>query len=265
MKSNALRGDFSLANIAPTLEQLMSWKEQGFKKIVLFGRLQPPHRGHRALMETLRHSGLDVNLVLNDKTDSVEGDRNPFNTHQRDEMARISMPWLPAENIRHAQVYLGAGGDVGDAVRRLTGIFNSIALPDKLVFAYFEKDEDRKDYLVDGKNIKGVHYVELVGQPRGLFPIQRITQEMIDAVSEYQPIDAKMFREGVREQDDICYELLDPPVAEYIKEQMELAERNGRLVGDDPSGDKVTLEDLRRENGTAPRESTFELVLEGVS
>ncbi|MCB9982946.1 MAG: hypothetical protein H6861_04610 [Rhodospirillales bacterium] len=265
MKSNLLRGNFSSAHVAPTLEQLILWKEQGFTDIALFGRLQPPHRGHRALLETLRHSGLTVNLVLNDKTDSVEGDRNPFNPQQRDEMVRIAMPWFPAENIRHAQVYLGAGGDVGNAVRRLTAIFNSIAPPDKLVFAYFEKAEDRKEYLVDGETIKNAHYVELVGQPRGEFPIQRITQEMIADVSEYLPIDAKMFRKGIREQDEVCYELLDAPVAEYIREQMKLAERNGRLIGADPSGDTFTLEDLRRERGGSVTQDVSALVpiLEG--
>jgi len=248
-KSSIVSEGFSSAHATPTLEQLTSWKEQGFTDIVLFGRFQPPHRGHRALMETLRHSGLNMNLVLNDKTDSVEGDRNHFSPHQRDEMTRLAMPWLPKENIRHATVYLGAGGDVGDAVRRLKGIFNTIAPAGKLVFAYFEKDEDRKEYLVDGEVVKDAHYVELVGQPRGEFPIQRITEDMIDEVSQYQSIDAKMFRAGVRGQDNLCYDLLDPAVAKYIAEQFELARQNNRLVGADPSKDTYTLDQLREEGG----------------
>ncbi len=233
------------------LQELTSWKEQGYTDIVLFGRFQPPHRGHRALLETLRASGLNVNLVLNDKTDNIEGERNPFNAHQREEMVRLAMPWLPKENIRHATVYLGGGGDVGGAVRRLTNIFNDLAPKDKLVFAYFEKAEDRKQYLVDGEIINDAHYVELVGQPRGEFPIQRITQEMIETVSDYVPIDAKMFRKGIREQDQVCYELLDPPVVDYLTEQMLLAHVNGRPVGTDPRNDTITLDDIRQDNSTS--------------
>ena len=245
MKSaQAVREDFSSAHATPSLEQLASWKEQGYTDIVLFGRLQPPHRGHMALLETLRTSGLNVNLVLNDKTDNIEGERNPFSPHQREEMARMAMPWLPKENIRHANVYLGGGGDVGDAVRRLGDIFNDIADDDKLVFAYYEKAEDRKRYLVDGEVIDGAHYVELVGQPRGRFPIQRVTREMIEQVADFVPIDAKMFREGVRQEDELCFDLLDPKVAQYVREQIMLADVNGRLVGEDPSSDNLTFDDL---------------------
>lgn len=233
---------FTTADEQPSLKQLQSWKERGYTDIVLFGRFQPPHRGHRALLETLRSSDLNVNLVLNDKTDDIPGERNPFNARQREEMTRLAMPWLPSENIQHATVYLGGGGDVGDAVRRLTGIFSGLAPEGKLVFAYFEKSEDRKQYLVDGDTIKDAHYVELVGEPRGEFPIQRITQEMINSVSQYVPIDAKMYREQIRQANQVCYDMLDPAVAEYAYEQLELADRNGRLVGADPSNDTFTLE-----------------------
>ena len=239
--------NFTTADEPPSLKQLQSWIEQGYTDIVLFGRFQPPHRGHRALLETLRSSGLNVHLLLNDKTDDIPGERNPFNAHQREEMTRLAMPWLPSENIRHATVYLGGGGDVGDAVRRLTGIFNTLAPKDKLVFAYFEKSEDRKQYLVDGETIEDAHYVELVGAPRGEFPIQRITQEMIDHVSQYVSIDAKMYRNRVSQKNQICYDMLDPAVAEYAYQQLELADRNGRLVGADPDNDMFTLEDMKRE------------------
>lgn len=201
---------------------------------------------------------MNVNLVLNDKTDNIEGERNPFNAQQREEMIRLSMPWLPPQNIKQATVYLGGGGDVGDAVRRLTGIFNNIAPADKLVFAYFEKNEDRKEYLVDGETIKDAHYVELVGQPRGEFPIQRITEDMIASVSNYIPIDAKMFRAGIRQQDQLCYELLDPPVARYVSEQLKLADMNNRLVGADPSKDQYTLED-KKVDKTSPEQMTLKL------
>jgi len=229
----------------PSLTELQSWKKSGYTDIVLFGRFQPPHRGHRALLETLRASGLNVNLVLNDKTDDIPGERNPFNAHQREAMVKLSMPWLPPENISHATVYLGGGGDVGDGVRRLTGIFNAIAPQGKLVFAYFEKAEDRKEYLVDGEIIQGAHYVELVGQPRGEFPIQRITDEMINKISKYVPIDAKMFRAGILQEDQVCYQLLDDAVAQYAWEQLKLADLNNRLVGADQSRDTITLEQLR--------------------
>lgn len=261
LNNSALNRQFDEAYASPCLQQLQQWKQEGYTDIVLFGRLQPPHRGHRALLETLRASGLSVNLVLNDKTDDIEGERNPFNATQREEMIRLSVPWLPADNIRHATVYLGGGGDVGNAVRRLTGIFNSLAPQGKLVFAYFEKAEDRKQYLVDGQVIDDAHYVELVGQPRGLFPIQRITPEMISAVSQYVSIDAKMFRAGIRQQDQLCYELLDPSVARYVSEQLELADRNGRLVGADQSGDTVTLDDLRHERRSLSGSTTIQPIL----
>lgn len=250
-RQSLIRGEFEKARHTSGIDQLMQWKKEGYTDIVLFGRFQPPHRGHRALLETVRESGLNVNLVLNDKTDNIEGERNPFNAKQREKMMRLSMPWLPQENIRHATVYLGGGGDVGNAVRRLTDIFNNIAPADKLVFAYFEKDEDRKEYLVDGETIKGAHYVELVGQPRGEFPIQRITEDMITSVSNYVPIDAKMFRAGIRQQDQLCYELLDPPVARYVSEQLKLADMNNRVVGADPSKDRHTLEDIRADRSTS--------------
>lgn len=256
-KDSPLGTDFAGTELSPHLAELQSWQSKGYTDIVLFGRFQPPHRGHRALLETLRASGLNVNLILNDKTDDIEGERNPFNAHQREAMVRLSMPWLPAENIQHATVYLGGGGDVGNGVRRLTGIFNGLSDQGKLVFAYFEKAEDRKTYLVDGQTITGAHYVELVGAPRGTFPIQRITPEMINEVSDYVKIDAKMFRNKALNGDDktldssdICYELLDPAVAEYVSEQIELAERNGRLVGADPSGDSYTLAQLRADRAS---------------
>lgn len=246
IKDRSINGAFLGVNAAQTgLTQLQDWKNRGYTDIVLFGRLQPPHRGHRALLETLRTSGLNVHLVLNDKTDNIEGERNPFNATQREEMIRLSMPWIPTANIRHATVYLGGGGDVGNAIRRLTNIFDDIAPEGKLVFSYYEKEEDRKEYLVDGQTITNAHYVELVGQPRGKFPIQRITQEMINSASKYVDIDAKMFRNAIRQQDQVCYELLDPPVAQYVREQLELAERNNRLVGADQSNDTFTLEQLR--------------------
>lgn len=230
-REESLKQGFENAHQTPSMAQLQSWKDQGYTDIVLFGRMQPVHKGHIALLETIRESGLNVNLVLNDKTDGAEGERNPFNPHQREAMVNLAMPWLPAENIQHATVYLGGGGDVGNAVRRLTSIFEGIADPGKLVMAYFEKAEDRKEYLVDGEIIRDAHYVELVGQPRGAFPIQRITQEMIEEVAQYVPIDAKMFRAGIRQQDEVCYELLDPAVAEYVSEQLCIADLEGRPVG----------------------------------
>ena len=188
-------------------------------------------------------------MVLNDKTDNISGERNPFNAHQRDKMVNLAMPWLPPENIKHAKVYLGGGGDVGDMVCRLTEIFNDLAPKGKLVLAYFEKAEDRKQYLVDGVTINNAHYVELVGQPRGEFPVQRITEGMIDEVSEYAPIDAKMFRDSDNQQEQIHYRMLHPKVAEYVSEQLELADRNNRLVGADSSHDIFTLEQLRSVQG----------------
>ena len=248
-KDPLLNNAFLSANTVKTdLIELQEWINKGYTDIVLFGRLQPPHRGHRALLETLRSSKLNINLVLNDKTDNIEGERNPFNATQREEMIKLSMPWIPSENIRHATVYLGGGGDVGNDVRRLTNIFDDIAPKGKLVLAYYEKEEDRKEYLVDGETITNTHYVELVGQPRGKFPIQRITQNMINAASEYVDIDAKMFRNAVRQKDQVCYELLDPPVAQYVRDQLELAEQNNRLVGADQSRDTITLEQLRSDD-----------------
>lgn len=248
------------------LERLQSWKDRGYTDIILFGRFQPFHKGHMNLLETLKASGLNVNLVINDKTDGIEGERNPFNFEQRKHMAQLALPWLKPESIQSANVYLGGGGDVGPAVKRLTGIFNGVAPDDKLVFAYYEKGEDRKSYLVDGETIDGAHYVELVGQPRGKFPIQRIDEEMIRAVTgTHYDIDAKMFRKAVmnvkainevhtRQQgqfvssskapyestsglggDEIAYELLHPKVAAYIKEELHIAIENNRPVGLNPS------------------------------
>ncbi|HBR69269.1 MAG TPA: hypothetical protein DEA55_07845 [Rhodospirillaceae bacterium] len=251
-KNTSLNRKFTEAHASPHLKQLIQWKKEGYTDVVLFGRFQPPHLGHMALLETLRVSGLNVNVVLNDKTDNVRGERNPFSAVQREEMMRLALPWLPPENIRHATVYLGGGGDVGNAVRRLTGIFNTLAPEGKLVFAYFEKAEDRKQYLVDGEVIDGAHYVELVGQPRGAFPIQRITEEMIEAVSEYVPIDAKMFRAAINQQDQICYNMLAPAVAKYVSEQIYLANKNNRLVGASPENDKFTPDDLRRKRVFRP-------------
>ncbi len=228
------------------LSKLQSWKQKGFTDIVLFGRFQPLHKGHMSLLNTMRASGLNVNLVFNDKTDGAEGgERNPFNPFQRQEMAKMALDWLTDDNIRHANVYLGGGGDVGDAVRKLTGIFESIAPPEKLVFGYYEKEEDRKEYLVDGQIVSGVHYVELVGAPRGKFPVQKITEPMIlEATGDYFPIDAKMFRNGIKQNDQVCYELLDDAVARYVCKEMTLADLNNRPVGACKSNDRFTLHDL---------------------
>lgn len=237
------------------LGDLMKWKKEGYHKIVLFGRFQPLHKGHMQLLETLRASKLDVHLVLNDKTDDIPGERNPFNPEQKKQMVRLALPWLPEENLHTATVYLGRPGvDVGDDVRRLSSIFKTIGHPSKMVFSYFEKDEDRKSYLVDGKRIDGVHYVELVGKPHGEFPVMRITEEMICAATgtDHIPIDAKMFRSGIAQEDGICFELLDPAVATYVHEQYQLAAANSRLVGADPTGDRVSLLDLRKTNAGQP-------------
>ncbi len=233
----------------PVLAPLLQWKEAGYTDIVVFGRFQPLHKGHMAFLNTLRVTGLNVHLVLNDKTDGIDGERNPFSPAQKREMVKLALPWMKEENVHEAHVYLGGGGDVGDGVRRLTDIFNSLAKPKKLVFAYFEKAEDRKQYLVDGQTINDAHYVELVGQPRGPFPIQRITQEMIEAVDNYIPIDAKMFRKGVREGDTVAYELLHPEVAQYVADQFVLAERNNRLVGASQENDIFTMAHLKQERG----------------
>lgn len=248
----ALNGQFTDAHAHPSLEQLKSWKKEGYTDIVLFGRFQPFHRGHEDLLETLRASDLNVNLVLNDKVDGAEGERNPFNPHQREHMAKLALPWLSDDNIRHANVYLGGGGDVGDGIRRLTNIFNTLAPQGKLVFAYFEKAEDRKKYLVDGQIIENAHYVELVGQPRGEFPIQRITGDMIEAVTGRPrlEIDAKMFRNASEgDKNEVRYKYLRPAVGDYLKEQYALAQANGRLVGADPANDEYTLDDLRNHQG----------------
>lgn len=243
-------GVYTVLNIHNTesvLEELKAWKDKNYTDIVLFGRFQPVHKGHMGLLETLRASGLNVNLVINDKTDGEEGERNPFNPYQRQEMAKMALPWLKDENIRHANVYLGRKGvDVGDDVRKLTAIFETIAPPEKLVFAYFEKDEDRKSYLVDGQIIDNVHYVELVGQPRGKFPVQKITEPMIRAATgEYYPIDAKMFRNAVRESDQICYDYLTPAVANYVYTQMLLAEKNGKPVGLNSVDHSISIRTLK--------------------
>lgn len=244
----SLNGHFQGADTHPSLQQLQSWKTKGYTDIVLFGRFQPFHRGHGALLETLRATNLNVHLVLNDKTDGAEGERNPFNTSQKREMVRRAVPWLsPETSVHEANVYLGGGGDVGNDVRKLTAIFERLSPPGKLVFAYFEKAEDRKKYLVDGQVYDGVHYVELVGAPRGPFPIQRITEDMLQTVAEYIPIDAKMFRAGIRKQDELCYELLKRDVASYISDQYELAARNGRAVGANPANDTFTMQDLMQE------------------
>ncbi|MFZ4761979.1 MAG: adenylyltransferase/cytidyltransferase family protein [Alphaproteobacteria bacterium] len=248
-------------NQNPALAPLLQWKEQGYTDIVLFGRFQPLHKGHMALLETLRQSGLTVNLVLNNKVDDRAGERNPFSADQRKEMVNLALPWLEEQNLFTANVYLGGGGDVGNAVRRLSDIFDEIVTPEiccaddfdqdsllgtknrKLVFAYFEKDEDRKTYLVDGKTITGVHYVELVGQPYGKFPIQQITEPMINAVGQYLPIDAKMFRNSGDDLDSLNWDLLDSAVAQYVRQELMLARVNSRPVGADQSRDIFTIED----------------------
>ncbi len=94
MLGSNLNSDFTQAHHQPDLEQLQSWKKDGYTDIVLFGRFQPLHLGHEALLKTLRSSGLNINLVLNDKTDNISGERNPFNAHQRDKMVNLAMPWL---------------------------------------------------------------------------------------------------------------------------------------------------------------------------
>ena len=57
-----------------------------------------------------------------------------------------------------------------------------------------------------------------------------------------------MFRNAVRQKDQVCYELLDPPVAQYVRDQLELAEQNNRLVGADQSRDTITLKQLRSDD-----------------
>lgn len=229
----------SIHHTPDPLSELLDWERRGYTDIVLFGRFQPFHKGHQTLLETLYTSGLNVNLVINDKTDGCEGERNPFNPHQRRKMALMALPWLKSENIHDANVYLAGGGDVGNEVRKLTNIFNSISPDSKLVFAYFEKPKDRKEYLVDGENIRGAHYVELVGQPRGKFPVQRITEEMIRAATgQYWPIDAKMFRKAQMNPnnaelrgDEIIYRMLNPDVASFVSRELARAKTQEIPVG----------------------------------
>jgi hypothetical protein len=85
-------------------------------------------------------------------------------------------------------------------------------------------------------------------------------EQMIIAANRAQhiAIDARMFRDGIANEDGICYDMLDPKVAEYVREQYQLAARNNRAVGADQSADKLTVADLRLEKVGQPAEANLQ-------
>lgn len=220
-------------------QQAAKWKGEGRTKAILFGRFQPLHLGHMALLEAIRRSGLEVHVVINEKHDTPD-ERNPYNFFQKIAMFGKALPWLSSRNLHPANVYLGGGGDVGKDVAKLSSIFEGIAPASEIVIFYGFKEEDRKTYLVNGKTHDGIHYVDLLTGRLGPFS-QHIVRP--PTIAGYLDIDAKLYR-GDRARRN----LLHPDVADYLDWQHSLATLNGRSVGEENPQDKTTLcfEDWRR-------------------
>lgn len=208
------------------------WNEWGITKAVMFGRFQPLHHGHRALIRAVRQTGFDLHIVVNGKV-NTKNKKNPYSVRQKMDMFHLAIPEIPPENLHCADVYLGGGGDVGSDVRKLTKIFRSIAPDDQIVIPYARKTTDIKDFLVDGKTHENIHYVDLLTAPHGNFRQQVFAADMIP---DYVDICATRVRNGKAPK-----ETMDPNVKIYLAWQHAQAEANNRLVGADPRKDSIIL------------------------
>lgn len=212
------------------IEQLLHWERNGKTTAVFFGRCQPLHYGHIGLLKAMRASGLNLHVFLNEKV-NTPNEKNPYNIYQKRQMFKVGYPDFPQSHIHIVDgVYLGAGGDIQEDLKRLLGVFLTAAPTAQTVFMYARKTEDVKTYQVGEQIYEDVHYADVLSTYGGLDQ-QIVTPAMIREFFPYygsvagSTIGATAIRNGDRDQ------LMPPGVKEYLDFQQKIADGRGVKVG----------------------------------
>ncbi len=207
------------------LQEIKSWKEKGKTTAILFGRFQPLHKGHIAMINAVLESGLDLHIFIKSDVDSENG-KNPFSVEQRKKMFKKALPNIPAENLHSINFNLDAGDNKSGNFENLIKSSKEVAflashIKDGVVF-YGRKEEDIKDYVIFGSKFNNLHYTDILKK------IGYDTQEVIHPLGH--GVSGANFRDGIETH-------ILPDNLDYIKAQEILAERNNRSVGGSKEGD----------------------------
>lgn len=208
------------------------WQDWGITKAVMFGRFQPLHEGHIAIIDAVLKTGFDVHIILNGKV-NTENNKNPYNVQQKKIMFNLALPQIKPENLHSADVYLGGGGDIGKDLQNLIGIIRTIAPDNEIVIPYARKQGDIQNFLVSGQTYTNIHYVDLLTKPIGPFKQQVFCADMIP---DYVDVCATQIRKK-----KAPLSVINHDVKIYLEWEQAKAEANNRLVGSDPANDRIII------------------------